>query len=118
MTHLVSPVTQSVHVVILVVVCLLVLARNLVEIRVVYWELCVVLLQNMSSCSLYGKFSHGKTLRLSVRAANNLHKVLRLTGVSELQEEEGEIVEEKERVEKTGGVLDNVGVLDSPPLLH
>ena len=117
-TYLVCPVAQAVHVVVFVVVRLLVLARDLVQVGVVNGELGVVLLQDMTSCSLYGQFSHGETPRLPVRTADHLDEILRLAGVPELQQEEGEVVEEEERIQETGGVLDNVGVLDPPPLLH
>ena len=95
-TYLVCPVAQAVHVVVFVVVRLLVLARDLVQVGVVNGELGVVLLQDMTSCSLYGQFSHGETPRLPVRTADHLDEILRLAGVPELQQEEGEVVEEEE----------------------
>ena len=110
--------SHPVHVVVLVVVLLLVLARDLVQVGVVDGELSVVLLQYVSRCPLYGEFAQGKTPGLAVRTADHLDQVLGLAGVSELQQEEGEVVEEQEGVQEAGGVLDDVRVLDPPSLLH
>ena len=82
--------SHPVHVVVLVVVLLLVLARDLVQVGVVDGELSVVLLQYVSRCPLYGEFAQGKTPGLAVRTADHLDQVLGLAGVSELQQEEGE----------------------------
>ena len=71
----------------------------------------------MGRCALDGQLAQRKGSALPVWTPDHLDQELGAGLVAELQQEQGQVVEEEKAVQQTGGVLDNVTVLDLTALL-
>ena len=77
----------------------------------------VVLLQDVGRRPLDAEFAQGEGPALAIGRSDHLYEVLGTRLVPELQQQKRQVVEEQQAVQQTGGVLDDVPVLDLSSLL-